>query len=565
MFVLLDDQVTHRQRVFRDPHRVITYCMGDPLTPLFDQIDAAQAEGHWLAGIFHYEFGAALEPKLAHIVKPGTEIVRLGVFDAPGDHPPANWLYRDAPPAVSLAPVWTQADYRARFEKVQAFLRAGDAYQINLTFPMMGTTDADALALYAGYRRRQPGHFGAVVSLGGPEVISFSPELFFARDGQGVRMRPMKGTRAKGAAGDMRVDEKSRAENLMIVDLLRNDLSRLCDPGSVRVPDLFTLEDYPTLTQMTSTVTGQLRTPIEWLDIFRALFPCGSVTGAPKIRAMEIIHDLEAGPRGPYCGAIGYIAPDNTSAFSVAIRTATLDAGQLRYDVGSGVVLDSDGADEYAECLLKASLLERPQEAAIETMRWEPGQGIVRLEAHAERFYAARPNGSLHRAIDDLAETASARVRIAAAPDGVTQRSVEPLDALDALDEPVPIALSRYALSPTVQRTDFKTSYRDFYDGERARIKTLTGAEEVVFLGEDGLLKEGSFTSIFLRTDPEGPLLTPAGPGLLPGVLRAELLQTGAAVEAELRWADLLAAQTVFIGNSLRGLRRATPISQISQ
>ncbi len=562
MFVLLDDQVTHQQRVFTNPHRIITHHMGEPLEALFDQIAEAQAAGFWLAGLFHYEFGAAQEPKLVSLASPGTELVRLGVFDPPSDHPPAEWLYRAAPPNVSLSPLWSESDYLSRFKRVQDYLKAGDVYQINLTFPMTGETYADALALYAGYRRRQPGHFGAVVSLGGQDVISFSPELFFARDGQAMRMRPMKGTRPKGAVDDMRADEKSRAENLMIVDLLRNDLSRLCEPGSVRVPDLFTLEDYPTLTQMTSSVTGTLRDRTEWRDIFTALFPCGSVTGAPKIRAMEIIHELEAGPRGAYCGAIGYIAPDNTSAFSVAIRTATLDGNQLRYDVGSGVVLDSEGPDEYRECLLKASLLERPEEAAIETFRWDRPTGPVRGARHAARLKRARPDADLATLIAPLSASTDTRVRVSVLSDGKATINREPLSALA---EPVPIALSRYMLNDAVQRTDMKTSYRDFYDGERARVGAMCGAVEVIFLGPTGHVCEGSFSSIFIQQKPGEPLLTPKGPGLLPGILRESLLQSGEAIEADLSWEDVLAAHTIFIGNSLRGLTRAIPLSHSAQ
>ncbi|MGB6230680.1 MAG: aminodeoxychorismate synthase component I, partial [Litorimonas sp.] len=374
--VLLDDQATHRQLWFTEPHDVLVHRVGEPVEALFAAIDQAQADGHWLAGLLLYEFAADLEPVLAHIAEEGREVVRLGMFDAPSEHPPATHLYRAAPPDVALSPGWSAADYRERFDAVQRYLRAGDAYQINLTFPMRGRAEGDAAALYAGYRRRQPGRYGAVVSLGGPDIVSLSPELFFERRGRSMRMRPMKGTRPKSASGepgdDMTADAKSRAENLMIVDLLRNDLSRLCEPGSVAVPELFALEDYPTLVQMTSQVTGELRDGVGWHDIFRALFPCGSVTGAPKIRAMEIIHELEGEPRGPYCGAVGYIAPCGDASFSVAIRTAVLENGQVRYDVGSGVVLDSRADDEYRECLLKARVWDAPPEARFETMRVGP-------------------------------------------------------------------------------------------------------------------------------------------------------------------------------------------------
>lgn len=559
MFVLLDDQATRRQLYFTDPVAILTHRLGDPVAALFTAIEAVQADGKWIAGMFAYEFAAALEPKLAHIADPGTEVVKLGVFDAPSNHPPADLLYRAVPPTVSLRPDWTQANYLSRYETVAQYLRAGDAYQINLTFPMrgetpvqgqtpmQGQTKADAAALYAGFRRQQPGRYGAIVSLGGPDVISFSPELFFERRDAAMRMRPMKGTRPKSSTDDMTLDVKSRAENLMIVDLLRNDLSRLCEPGSVKVPELFAIEDYPTLVQMTSQVTGTLRDGVNWSDIFHALFPCGSVTGAPKIRAMEIIHDLEAAPRGAYCGAIGYIAPDGDAAFSVAIRSAVLDEGQLRYDVGSGVVLDSDGPDEYRECLLKAGIWSLQPTTQFETLRTGPN-GPVRADGHAQRLGTALP--------EIAATDEPQRVRIDLMADGSLTTTQGPLLGLEP---PITLAISCYPLTPAVQRTDIKTSHRDFYDGERERITGLSGADEVLFLGEDGWLKEGSFTSLFIQIG--DCLLTPRGPGLLPGVLRAELLNGGRVVEAEVSVDDLCAADAIFVGNSLRGLMVATLLS----
>lgn len=551
MYVLLDDQATHRQLYFTDPIAVLTYRMGEPVADLFAAIETAQSEGHWIAGLFQYEFAAVLEPKLARLAAPGTELVRLGVFKAPSDHPPARLLYRAEPPEVALSPDWSETDYEDQFNQVDAYLRAGDAYQVNLTFPMRGHTKATAPDLYAGYRQRQPGRYGAIVSLyedeSGREIISFSPELFFERRGTSMRMRPMKGTRPKTSDDDMRDDEKSRAENLMIVDLLRNDLSRLCEPGSVQVPELFAIEDYPTLIQMTSQVTGTLRREVRWQDIFQALFPCGSVTGAPKIRAMEIIYDLESGPRGAYCGAVGFIAPDDTASFSVTIRTAVLEQTKLRYDVGSGVVLDSVGADEYRECLLKAGIWSPEPPTQFETLRTGPN-GPVRATRHAARLSAALP---------DIPSTDEPhRVRVDLNPNGETELILTPLQQLA---EPIPLAISRYRLTDAVQRTNIKTSRRDFYDGERARIKALCGAIEVLFLDKADHVKEGSFTSLFVEID--GQLLTPTAPGLLPGILRQELLDQGEVVEADLTLSDLLAADALFVGNSLRGLMRAELIT----
>jgi para-aminobenzoate synthetase/4-amino-4-deoxychorismate lyase len=555
MFVLLDDQATQRQLYFTQPKRVLTHRLGDPVDPLFAAIEQAQADGLWLAGVFHYEFAADLEARLSHLGRQGTETVRLGVFDPPSDYPPASLLYRASPLSLSVRPAWTEAAYVSRFKAVQDYLISGDCYQVNLTFPTYGETDGDAAALYASLRRRQPGRYGAIVSLyepgGGPDIISFSPELFFEKRGRTLRMRPMKGTRPIDAEDDMRADEKSRAENLMIVDLLRNDLSRLSVPGSVNVPELFAVEDYPTVRQMTSQVTGTLRKDVGWRSIFRALFPCGSVTGAPKIRAMEIINDLEAEPRGPYCGAIGFIAPDGDATFSVAIRTARLQNGQIRYDVGSGVVLDSMGPDEYRECLLKADILSAPAETQFETVRNGPN-GVVRADRHAARLGLALP--------DIAPSPTDQRVRI----DRIGQTTTFTQAPFAPIDEPIKLVLSRYALTPDVQKTTVKTSNRDFYDGERLRVSALCGADEVIFADKTGRLKEGSFTTLFIQmtTDASRPLLTPAGPGLLPGVLRAEMLERGQAVTTEITLDDLMNAHAIFVGNSLRGLMRAALIGE---
>jgi len=243
-FVLLDDQGSGKQFCFRNPKRVITANCREDLPRAFSEIDAAQNEGKWLAGWMSYELGHGLETRFD---APDAPLIQFGVFDAPSDTPPVDWLYTQDVPELTFKPIWTEDDYLSRFQRVQDYLRAGDCYQVNLTFPMFADSEASTTQLYAAFRRRQPGRYGAIVSLGETEIISFSPELFFERKGQ--------------------------AENLMIVDLLRNDLSRLCVPGSVKVPELFTLETYPTLHQMTSQVTGTLKNDVSWEQILRSLFP----------------------------------------------------------------------------------------------------------------------------------------------------------------------------------------------------------------------------------------------------------------------------------------------------
>ena len=365
--------------------------------PVLDALDGALAAGRWVAGALAYEAGYALHPSVGAAPPPGAgpdvPLAWFGVYDAPlpvGGAALDRALAEAGGVAVrDLAFAWSAEAYAARVAALREHIRQGDVYQGNLTAPFRFSLDGNPLALYAALRARQPVSYGAFLRLpddaGGPQtggaaVASVSPELFFRVDpprpeaagarpagaGRTVTARPMKGTAPRGAtradddrrAAALARDPKERAENLMIVDLLRNDVSRVSEPGSVCVPALFEAERYETVTQLTSTVRAGLRSDVGLGDVLRALFPCGSVTGAPKLRAMEILRDLEGGPRGLYCGAIGYAGPDGTAAFSVPIRTAVVDAsGAGRYDVGSGIVWDSDAAAEYAECLLKARVL----------------------------------------------------------------------------------------------------------------------------------------------------------------------------------------------------------------
>ena len=444
------------------------------------------------------------------------------------------------------------------------YIRAGDVYQINLTFPMSGDYDGSAENLYAAFRHRQKGRYGGIVSLdSGPEIISLSPELFFRKEDRNMSMRPMKGTRPRADTieadetlrEDMRGEPKSQAENLMIVDLLRNDLSRVSETGSVQVPELFALETYPTLHQMTSRVTSRLKPETEFADIFKSLFPCGSVTGAPKIRAMEIIDELEDSPRGAYCGGLGYIDPDGEACFNVAIRTLILSEGKLRYNVGSGLVLDSKAEDEYAECLLKADVLKTQPTKLIET--FHSGASPKRLEAHKLRLKKAAK--ALSYPFDEasfatsllplkIVKTAQ-RVRLTLDSNGIFNLTHSDYVDIKALK----FSISKYALSPKVQATSHKISHRHFYDVERERVKALTGADEVVFLNEKNELCEGSFTSLFIEKD--GQLFTPPlSAGLLPGILRAEFLETRQALEKTITVDDLNSADKIYLGNSLRGL-----------
>ncbi|MBA1140811.1 aminodeoxychorismate synthase component I [Mesorhizobium neociceri] len=356
-----------RQLVFDRPADIIVAYDAKDFLPALAAAQAASEAGKWLAGYFSYEAGYLLEPKLVPLLPEGRRapLVCLGVFDAPVEQAvPQNNAPASNGPIFDARAVWSERDYAKRFARLHDHIRKGDCYQGNLTFPVQAQWSGDPLAAFDALTGRQPVKYGALISLSDPIILSRSPELFFEIDAAGmIETHPMKGTAPRGAtkAEDARLkaflrnDEKNQAENRMIVDLLRNDISLISEVGTLEVPELFRIESYPTVHQMVSRVRAKLLPDLGVRQIFAALFPCGSITGAPKIRAMEILHDLEATPRDVYCGAIGWIAPGGTMRFSVAIRTISLfSSGEAVYNVGGGVVFDSTAEEEYQECLLKA-------------------------------------------------------------------------------------------------------------------------------------------------------------------------------------------------------------------
>jgi para-aminobenzoate synthetase/4-amino-4-deoxychorismate lyase len=407
-----------------------------------------------------------------------------------------------------------------------------------------------------------------VVSTGTDWLLSLSPELFFALDGVKLTAKPMKGTARRGATPDedralaatLGEDAKQRAENLMIVDLLRNDLSRVAVPASVAVPELFAVETYPTIHTMTSTITATLAPDQDAIDVLAALFPCGSITGAPKIRAIEALAGIEAtsAPRGAYTGAIGRLDAGGGAMFNVAIRTLAIsgDDDHATLGAGGGIVADSTANEEWDEVLAKMDFVTAgaPTIDLIETMAFDPVEGIALLERHLARMktsasllgfafdrHAAR--NELQAATFRLREPK--RIRLVLARSGAVAIEVAPLPPVPS--EPIVVNIVQMPVGRADFRLRHKTSDRAFYDNAR------DGAFEVLF-ERDGQLTEGSFTSLFVERD--GILLTPPlGLGLLPGVLRSELLDTGRAVEAVLTRADL--ADGFLIGNALRGLMPA--------
>lgn len=361
--------------LFDRPRKLLVASSLDQVIAVLDQAEAARRAGFWVAGYLAYEAGYAFEPRLRDLLKPGdAPLAVLGIYEAPQPATALLGKAADQAAAARLAPELhcriVRADYDAAFARLKEYIAAGDCYQVNLTFPVETQLDeGSALGLYGALRARQPVGFGAFVDPGvGPVILSRSPELFFrCADGQ-IETRPMKGTaprHADPARDDALKQEladcpKTQAENLMIVDLLRNDIARICTPGSVHVPELFAIDSFATVHQMSSRIRGTLAARDAGLvELMAALFPCGSITGAPKIRAMQIIAELEPAPRGVYCGAIGWAAPDGAQCWSVAIRSLRLsESGRILANVGGGVVHDSTAAGEWEEALWKTRYLQ---------------------------------------------------------------------------------------------------------------------------------------------------------------------------------------------------------------
>ncbi|WP_018605059.1 aminodeoxychorismate synthase component I [Uliginosibacterium gangwonense] len=559
----------------------ICVCHPDELAPALRQIEEAQAQGHWVAWAAEYELGLALEPRLQALLPADTRLLRAWIFREKttlGAEAVAGFWQQQlaglSPQAceaglLRLEPEWVEAEHAQATRNILELIAAGDCYQVNLTMPFTGVVYGHPLALYARLRERQPVRYSTLIRAGDEWVLSLSPELFVERQGDTLSCRPMKGTaprhldpvrdKAEGAA--LLASEKNRAENLMIVDLIRNDLGRLVAAGGVRTTALFTLEAYATVYQLTSTVQASpVRASLE--TILRAIFPCGSITGAPKIRAMEIIHQLETTPRGVYCGALGWVAPDGDFRFSVPIRTLLVaHDGACRLNAGGGIVADSRPAEEYQECLIKArfarSLAEEYQ--LIETLRWSAEEGFPLLAEHKARLVRSAHElgfvcdegaieSALHLHVAGQAERAL-RVRLLLWRDGSHQIQGFPLEALQGEQS---VCISAVRLDPADRRLRYKTTARKFYD---AALQQATAAShfDVIFFNTRGELCEGARSNIFIERD--GVLLTPVlSSGLLPGVLRAHLLARGQAREAVLREPDLRNAGRVWLGNALRGL-----------
>lgn len=571
-FVLMEDaRPDGSGRLFAEPAATIVARELSEVAPALERVRAGLARGLFAAGWLSYEAGLAFEDRLSRLGALGSNLPLLwfGLFKR-CDEISATELERALPDAAGAwlslpRPRISRSDYDAAFARVQDYIVGGDVYQINLSYRADATLIGEPLAAYARLREAGGGGWSGVVHDGANWLLSTSPELFFRiRDGA-IEARPMKGTAKRyadpvedqAAAARLGRDPKERAENVMIVDLLRNDISRVAETGSVHVPALFSVETYPTLHALTSTVRARLGAGFDAVDALGALFPCGSITGAPKIRAMEIIDELESDARGAYTGSIGWLSPNGDAEFNVAIRTLAVCDGRAELGLGSAVVADSSANGEWEECHAKGRFISAaaPSFELIETMRFEPALGLARLDLHLARLRASAATFGFR--FDELELRAALDTALSGAPACVARLTLAESGAVSVTRRALPasIDMMQAALAPLpVRSSDFrlrhKTTLRDFYDDARA----ASAADEVIFFDADGFITEGGITNVFVERD--GVLATPPlRRGLLPGVLRAELLVDGRAREIDLRREDLTGG--FYLGNSVRGLAPA--------
>jgi para-aminobenzoate synthetase / 4-amino-4-deoxychorismate lyase len=584
-----DDLVAGAERAFRlaEPVGVIEARRPSEVAGAIDAAGSAAARGLWAAGFVAYEAAPGLDPELSvHVRAPDDPFAELplawfALFERKEDLPPLEPARLD--PSGSAGSPWRpsvdRATYDAAVERIRELIAAGHTYQVNHTIRLRAMIQGDERGFYRDLCLSQRGGYAAFLDLGRYRVLSASPELFFRIDGERITTRPMKGTAPRGRwlaedeeiAARLVASSKDRAENAMIVDLLRNDLGRICRTGSVEVERMLEAERFETVWQLTSTIEGELRPEITLLDTFRALFPSGSVTGAPKVRTTRIIADLEDSARGPYCGAIGYLAPAGSgeprASFNVAIRTVVLDA-QTRtaeYGVGGGITHDSSASGEYEEIVAKARVLTdvRPAFELFESLAHAPAEGFRHLDEHLERlagsagyfgfrFEPEAAAAALKRAIAEV--TGTSVVRLTLARDGGLSTDVRDLSPAD---DAVRVALDDKPVDPSDVWLFHKTTRRRPYERRRERRPDV---DDVLLVNDRGEVTESTIANLAVRLD--GVWVTPpVNAGLLPGTYRNLLLREGRMTERPVTVDDLRGARELALVSSVRGWRPAALVS----
>lgn len=533
------------------------------------EADRLASEGHWLAGMISYEAAPAFDPALSTVPPGAFPLVAFNVYESVTNDPDHA---EGSGTVTSWSPSVDEATYVSHIDQIRELIRQGDTYQVNYTLRMRGQLEGAAKALYRDLIMAQSGGFGAFLEIDGWQLVSASPELFFRWDRSGrIVTRPMKGTTRRGrftAEDQTLVDElisseKERAENVMIVDLIRNDLGRVAEFGSVEVTELFAVEQYNTVWQMTSEIEAQLRARVDLFDVFAALFPSGSVTGAPKTATMGIIASLEGAPRNVYCGAIGVLSPPDSYApraqFNVPIRTVLVDtkSGAAEYGVGGGITYDSTSGGEYAEAMLKTEVLGKSTErfTLLETMRWDAEMsGIWLLDRHLDRLVdSGRYLGfsldleAIRVALEDLKFDEVTRVRLLANDGGFLLESAPLVER----SFPVRLVVDTVPVDRRDWRLFHKTTSRRTYEDAAARHPE---ADDVILINSDGNITETTIGNIAVRID-DTWFTPPVTDGLLPGTYRAELLGSGHLEERSISVQQLRKATDIAVLNSVQGFK----------
>lgn len=551
---------------FSSPRRVIQSFDHSEVLGVLQDVEEAVDHGMYAAGFVTYEASKAFDPAFENADPGSLPLVWFGIYE--NIEKLADLPDSDEEFSVSEWKSTTNYEkYTASIKSIKDYIASGDTYQVNFTMRLFSEFSGYPWAFFLALNNAQKGNFGAFVDTGSHTICSASPELFFKLSGDKITCRPMKGTaprgltRAEDEANEkwLRASEKNRAENVMIVDMIRNDLGRIARPGSVSVPSLFDVERYETVLQMTSTVTA--KTDASLSELFMGLFPCASITGAPKVRTMQIINELEDTARGVYTGCIGFVAPNREAQFNVAIRTVSIDkqTGIAEYGTGGGIVWDSIDENEYEECQTKALVLteQRPSFSLFETMLWKPDDGYFLLERHLNRLFDSARYFSYPIGIEKIRvelETVSKsfgekphRVRLLASNDGSIDIQASVFDT--ELITPWHVSIANDPIDPQNRYLYHKTTYRDVYESAKAG---HPDCDDVILWNTQVEVTESTIANVVIRLN--GELLTPpVSSGLLPGTFRAHLLDEGIVRESIISLDDLKNAEEIFLVNSLRG------------
>ncbi|AXF54964.1 aminodeoxychorismate synthase component I [Salicibibacter kimchii] len=551
---------------FQHPVSIIQTNQSEDVDTCMQKVQAAVDDGYYAAGFVSYEAADGLRPEYS--VASGAEMPLLwfGIFDGPAE-PPAEKVARTY--HLSDWKLSTPArEYEKNVERIRLAISRGETYQVNYTTRMNAQFLGDARSLYEQMKASQQGGYSAYLHTGRHEILSVSPELFFRRTGNHLSMKPMKGTIARGTNESedkhlyeqLRTSEKDRAENVMIVDLLRNDLGMIAETGTVTTPALFDIEAYPTVWQMTSTVEAELKKDVDGVDLFKALFPCGSITGAPKKETMKKIKELENEPRGVYCGSIGYLSPNGDSIFNVAIRTAVVDGKEqnITYGTGGGVTWDSTPRGEYEEAIVKSKVITERQHpfSLIESLRMENGH-FPFLSSHQQRMQESAHYFGWPFSTEAMSETLHTyaknhsqgyyKVRLLYEPD---QGFLVEGNALQNIKESVNVELAKRTLPFDNVFSFHKTTAREAFD--HLRSLSSEGVFDVLLYNDEHEILEFTIGNVVVEQN--GVCTTPpVSLGLLPGVFRQHLLEQGAIQERTLSVSDLASADRIWLINSVRG------------